>query len=42
MTAEKMDALILKPVDKWYGATVEIPTELIKPDPDNLRREFNE
>lgn len=41
MTAEKMDALILKPVDQWYGATVEIPTQLISPDPENLREVFD-
>ena len=29
------------PVGEWYGAVVEIPIRLIKPDPDNLRTEFD-
>lgn len=39
---EKIQALDKKPVDQWYGMTIEIPIELIKPDPENLRKEFNE
>lgn len=41
MAVEKMDVLVLKPVDQWYGATVEIPTESISPDPENLREVFD-
>jgi len=41
MATEDMNALIHKPVNEWYGTIVEIPTRLIKPDPDNLRQEFD-
>lgn len=36
-----MEALALKPLSEWYGSTVEVPVNLIKPDPDNLRQEFD-
>lgn len=39
---ERIDTLVLKPIKEWYGTVVEIPTQLIKPDPDNLRQEFDE
>lgn len=42
MIVENMETLIIKPVNQWYGSTVEIPIEFIKPDPGNLRQEFNE
>jgi len=42
MTVESIDTLVLKPIKEWYGTVVEIPTRLIKPDPDNLRQEFDE
>ena len=42
MTTERLDALVLKPIDEWYGMIVDIPVQLIKPDPDNLREEFDE
>ena len=29
-------------IDEWYGTVVDIPIQLIKPDPDNLRTEFDE
>jgi hypothetical protein len=39
---ENIDKLVLKPIDEWYGTVVEIPAQLIKPDPSNLREEFDE
>lgn len=42
MAAERIDALVLKPIIDWYGSIVDIPIQLIKPDPDNLREEFDE
>lgn len=42
MTVEIIDKLLLKPIKEWYGTVVEIPTQLIKPDPDNLREEFDD
>jgi len=39
---ENIETLALKPIKEWYGAIVEIPTQLIKPDPGNLRQEFDE
>ncbi len=42
MFAESINTLVLKPIKEWYGAVVEIPTQLIKPDPGNLRQEFDE
>jgi len=42
MIMERIDTLVLKPIKEWYGTVVEIPTQLIKPDPDNLRQEFDE
>jgi len=42
MAAELIDTLVLKPVSEWYGTIVDIPIQLIKPDPDNLRQEFDE
>ena len=28
-------------LDAWYGCIVDVPVELIKPDPQNLRQEFD-
>jgi ParB family chromosome partitioning protein len=39
---ESINTLVLKPLKKWYGTVVEIPIQLIKPDPGNLRQEFDE
>jgi hypothetical protein len=37
-----LEELVLFPVEQWYGETVEIPVNLIKPDPNNLRQDFDE
>jgi len=42
MTIEDLDTLVLKPIKEWYGTVSDIPIHLIKPDPDNLRKEFDE
>ena len=42
MSADGIETLVLRPVEEWYDAIVEIPCELIKPDPENLRQEFDE
>jgi len=42
VNVESIDTLILKPIKEWYGLVANIPTKLIKPDPDNLREEFDE
>ena len=39
--ATPMDALTLKPLREWYGSIVDVPVDLIKPDPENLRQEFD-
>ena len=41
MSDNLLETLVLRPVEEWYGAIVEIPCELIKPDPENLRQEFD-
>ena len=41
MRTGDLEALVLRPVEDWYGSIVEIPCELIKPDAENLRQEFN-
>ena len=42
MKTKELDALMLRPVAEWYGAIVEIPCSLIRPDPENLRRTFDD
>ena len=42
MKTEELDALVLRPVSEWYGAIVEVPCGLIKPDTENLRRTFDD
>ena len=42
MSANGLDNLVLRPVAEWDGAVVDIPCVLIKPDPENLRQEFDE
>ena len=39
---ETIENLTLKPIGQWYGSTLDIPVLLIKPDPENLRQEFDE
>ncbi|MFZ7132230.1 MAG: ParB/RepB/Spo0J family partition protein [Eubacteriales bacterium] len=41
MSVENLDQLVIKPIKEWYGAVVDIPIQLIKPDPDNLRKDFD-
>ena len=42
MKADNLETLVLRPVEEWYGSIVQVPCELIKPDPENLRQEFDE
>ncbi len=42
MPVNDLDNLVLLPVEDWYGSIVEVPCELIKPDPENLRQDFDE
>lgn len=42
MTVDNLESLVLNPLEGWYGAVIDIPVELIKPDPENLRQEFDE
>ena len=42
MRIDDLDTLVLRPVEDWYGSIVSVPCELIKPDPENLRQEFDE
>ena len=37
-----LEALVLRPAEEWYGVIAEIPCDLIRPDPENLRQEFDE
>ena len=37
-----LEALVVAPLQEWYGKVVDIPVNLIKPDPDNLRQSFDE
>ncbi len=41
MSTNELETLVLSPVEEWYGAIVEVPCELIRPDPENLRQEFD-
>ena len=36
-----IDELRKSQPDAWYGCIVDVPVELIKPDPQNLRQEFD-
>ncbi len=42
MQNDKLESLIQLPLNEWYGSVIDIPIQLIKPDPDNLRTEFDE
>ena len=37
-----LEELLTRPNSEWYGALADIPVDLIRPDPDNLRTEFDE
>ncbi len=37
-----LDSLVVLPHTEWYGRIVDLPISLIKPDPDNLRQEFDD
>ena len=39
---ETIENIVLRPIDQWYGLALDIPVQLIKPDPENLRQEFDE
>ena len=36
-----MEVLALKALPEWYGSMVDVPVDLIRPDPENLRQEFD-
>ena len=42
MSAAILEDLVLRPLGEWYGSIVDIPCDLIRPDPENLRQEFDE
>ena len=42
MSFDQLETLVLSPLGKWYGEIIDIPIDLIKPDPENLRQEFDE
>lgn len=42
MKVDDFQTLVSCPVKEWYGAIAEVPCELIKPDPENLRKHFDE
>ena len=42
MRVYDMETLVLHPVEEWYGSIVQVPCELIRPDPENLRQEFDD
>ena len=42
MRTDDFETLVLSPVENWYGSIVEVPCELIEPDTENLRQEFDE
>ncbi len=42
MTVANLESMSLNALEDWYGSVVDIPVELIKPDPENLRQEFDE
>ncbi|MCE2463710.1 MAG: ParB N-terminal domain-containing protein [Dehalococcoidia bacterium] len=42
MSVGELETLVLRPVEEWYGVIVDIPCNLIKPDLENLRQEFDE
>ena len=42
MQNEKLDLLTRLPIKEWYDSVVDIPVQMIKPDPENLRTEFEE
>ena len=42
MRGYELESLVLRPVEEWYGSIVEVPSDLIRPDAENLRQEFDE
>ena len=42
MQNNSFELLTRLPVSEWYNTIVDIPIQAIKPDPDNLRTEFDE
>ncbi len=42
MKQASLEELLTHPPDEWYGEFADIPVKLIKPDPENLRTEFDE
>ncbi len=42
MNQVNLEELLTRPPGEWYGEVVDIPVELVKPDPENLRTEFDE
>ena len=42
MTVDHFETLAEHPVEEWYGEIANVPCELIRPDPENLRKHFDE
>ncbi|MCY4580565.1 MAG: ParB/RepB/Spo0J family partition protein [Chloroflexi bacterium] len=42
MQNDSFEVLVHSPIREWYDTVVDIPIRVIKPDPDNLRTEFDE
>ena len=42
MQNENFEALTRLPINEWYDSIIDIPIQFIKPDPENLRTEFDE
>ena len=42
MSKSSLEELLVRLPDEWYDEVVDIPIQLIKPDPENLRTEFDE
>lgn len=42
MKQRSLDELLSHSPDEWYGEFVDMPVQLVKPDPENLRTEFDE
>ena len=42
MPNDRFESLSRLPIGEWYGEVVDIPVQVINPDPENLRTEFDE
>ena len=42
MNSTTLDAILPQPVSQWYDTIVDVPCDLIRPDAENLRVDFDE